>query len=150
MPQSFAAVHVHLVFSTKNRERWLAAEILPRVFAYIGGVLRNHDCSLIAAGGVADHVHLLASLSRTFSIADAVREVKANSSGWIHDEYSALAGFQWQAGYGAFSVSQSGLDAVRAYLARQEEHHQTMGFQDEFRELLRRHDLTWDERYVWD
>jgi putative transposase len=150
MPQSFAAMHVHVVCSTKNREPWLDREMRPRLFAYIGGVLRNHDCSLTSAGGVEDHVHLLVSLGRTIAIADVVRLIKSNSSGWIHEEFPALAEFQWQAGYGAFSVSQSNVDAVKAYLANQEAHHRTKTFQEEFREMLSRHGLEWDERYVWD
>jgi putative transposase len=150
MPQSFAAMHVHVVCSTKNREPWLDGEMRPRLFAYIGGVLRNHDCALMSAGGVEDHVHLLVSLGRTVALADVVRVIKSNSSGWIHEEFPALAAFQWQAGYGAFSVSQSNVDAVKAYLANQEAHHRTKTFQEEFREMLSRHGLEWDERYVWD
>jgi putative transposase len=96
-----------------------------------------------------NHVHLLVSLSRTLSIADAVRLIKSNSSGWMHDELR-LPNVQWQTGYGAFAVSYSNIDAVKAYFANRESHHRAQSFQDEFRELLRRHDLEWDERYVWD
>jgi REP element-mobilizing transposase RayT len=96
-----------------------------------------------------DHVHLLASLARTLSVADAVRVVKANSSGWIHNELG-MSDFQWQTGYGAFAVSYSHLDDVRTYLANQEKHHRRMTFQEEFLELLRRHEMEWDEQYVWD
>jgi putative transposase len=94
-------------------------------------------------------VHLLVSLGRTVSVADMVRLIKSNSSGWVHDELQ-LRDFQWQTGYGAFAVSYSNIDAVKTYFANQETHHLAQSFQDEFRDLLRRHDLEWDERYVWD
>jgi REP element-mobilizing transposase RayT len=104
---------------------------------------------LRAAGGMPDHVHLLVSLGRTLSIADLIRIVKSNSSGWIHDELQ-IRDFAWQVGYGAFAVSFSNLEQVKTYIANQEEHHRRMSFQDEFREFLRRHELKWDERYLWD
>jgi putative transposase len=149
MPQSFASLHCHIVFSTKHRQPQITPELQPRLFEYIGGILRNNSSRLIAAGGMPDHVHLLVSLSRTMAVADAVRLIKSNSSGWLHDEL-ALRDFQWQTGYGAFAVSYSGIDQVKAYLANQEEHHRRMSFQEEFLELRRRHDLQWDERYVWE
>lgn len=150
MPQSFASLHVHIVFSTKHRERTLEPEIRPRLHEIIGGVLRDNSSALIAAGGTDDHIHLLVSLARTMAVADAVRAVKSNSSNWIHREFRRLQEFRWQEGYGAFAVSFSGIDAVKAYLAGQESHHAAMSYQDELRELLRRHEMEWDERYVWD
>jgi REP element-mobilizing transposase RayT len=116
----------------------------------MGGIARQHDSSLIAAGGTEDHVHLLTSLGRTVSMADAVRALKSNSSGWIHEQFKELREFQWQQGYGAFAMSFSNLDAVKHYLATQVEHHRKRSFQDEFRGLLHRHGLELDERYVWD
>jgi REP-associated tyrosine transposase len=145
MPQSFGSLHCHVVFSTKHRKPFVSKEFQPRLFEYIGGILRNNSSSLIAAGGMPDHVHLLASLGRTIAVADAVRLIKTNSSDWIHDALS-MPEFQWQTGYGAFAVSYSNIGDVKKYLARQEEHHTRMTFQDEFRELLRRHDLEWDEK----
>ncbi|MBX3434286.1 MAG: IS200/IS605 family transposase [Pirellulales bacterium] len=150
MPQSLASLHVHFVFSTKNREPRLETEFRPRLFEYIGGTLRECNCVLVAAGGTADHLHLLVSLARTTSVADVMRIVKANSSKWIHQVDARLGDFQWQTGYGAFAVSFSAIDAVRSYLANQDVHHAKQSFQDEFRELLRRHEVEWDERYVWD
>jgi REP element-mobilizing transposase RayT len=149
MPQSFASLHCHVVFSTKHREPFIEPEWQPRLYKIIGGILRNDSSSLIAAGGTADHVHLLASLGRTISVADAVRDIKANSSGWVHNELG-LADFQWQQGYGAFAVSYSQIDSVKAYLANQEQHHARQSFQDEFRKILQRHEIEWEERYVWD
>ena len=149
MPQSFASLHCHIIFSTKHRQPEIAPEIQPRLFEYVGGILRNNSCRLIAAGGIPDHVHLLVSLGRTLSVADAIRLIKSNSSGWFHDELQ-LPDFQWQTGYAAFAVSFSNIDSVKSYLANQTEHHRQQSFQDEFREFLRRHHLEWDERYVWD
>jgi REP element-mobilizing transposase RayT len=149
MPQSFAAMYVHVIFSTKNREPWIEVDLRERLFAYIGGVIGERKSVLLAAGGVADHVHLLISFGREWCVADMVRDVKATSSRWLHETFDRRH-FAWQAGYGAFSVSYSGLDAVKRYLARQEEHHKQRTFQDEYREFLRRHNIEFDERYVWD
>ncbi len=121
MPQSFGSLHCHIVFSTKHRLPQIKPEFQGRLFEYIGGILRNHSSPLIAAGGVPDHVHLLVSLGRTMSVADAVRVIKSNSSAWVHDELK-LRDFQWQVGYGAFAVSYSNIDPVKLYLANQEEH----------------------------
>lgn len=150
MPQSFASLHCHLVFSTKNRKPLINQQLQPRLFAYIGGILKDLSCELVAAGGMPDHVHLLVSMPRTLSIADAVRAIKSNSSGWIHKEFTNLDAFKWQDGYGAFAVSYSNLGTVKAYLANQAKHHEKLSFQEELLQLLRRHDLTWDERYIWD
>ncbi|HEX2474758.1 MAG TPA: IS200/IS605 family transposase [Lacipirellulaceae bacterium] len=149
MPQSFASLHCHIVFSTKHRQPLIRSELQSRLFEYIGGILRNHSSPLVATGGMPDHVHLLVSLSRTLAISDAVRVIKSNSSGWIHKELQ-IRDFEWQTGYGAFAVSYSSIDQVKTYFANQEQHHRAQTFQDEFRELLRRHNLEWDERYVWD
>ncbi len=150
MPQSHACLHCHLIFSTKNREPFLTAALQPRLYEYMGGILRGHKCCLVAAGGMPDHVHLLASLHREVSVAEAVRLVKSNSSGWVHETFPDLAAFAWQSGYGAFAVSYSEVKRVKGYIAGQEKHHKTRSFQDEFREFLKRHDIEYDERYVWD
>ena len=114
----------------------------------MGGIFRAEKCVLLAAGGMPDHVHLLASLSREITVADLVRSVKANSSRWLHD--LGRTDIWWQAGYGAFAVSYSNIPIVRAYIATQAEHHRRMTFQEEFIEFLTRHELPYDERYVWD
>ncbi|HEX4589840.1 MAG TPA: IS200/IS605 family transposase [Gemmataceae bacterium] len=150
MPQSFAAVLVHVVFSTKNRAPLITPELAPKLYGYIHGIIAAGSGTLLIAGGVADHVHLLVALGRETSIADLVRLVKSNSSGWVHETFPVLRDFAWQSGYGAFSVSRSERDRVTKYIETQAEHHKTLSFQDEFRELLCRHELEWDERYVWD
>jgi putative transposase len=148
MPQSLARVLVHLVFSTKDREPFIAPEYRGRTFAYLAGTLNAIDCPVVIAGGVADHVHLLFVLARTLPLSKAVEEVKKESSKWA--KANVHPGFYWQNGYGAFSVSPSNVPAVTAYIANQDKHHRAQTFQDEFRELLRRHGVEWDERYVWD
>jgi REP element-mobilizing transposase RayT len=149
MPQSFACLHHHLIFSTKNRAPLIAAEVQPRLFEYIGGILRAEGCALAAAGGMPDHVHLLTSLDRKISIADTMRIVKANSSRWVHETFPALSGFSWQVGYGAFAVSYSHLDRVKRYLSQQATHHQRITFQEEFIAFLQRHQIEFDERDLW-
>jgi putative transposase len=148
MPQSLARILVHLVFSTKNREPFIAAEQRSRTFAYLGGTLNGIGCPTVIVGGVADHVHLLFVLGRTVSLSKAVEELKKESSKWAKE--TVHPHFYWQNGYGAFSVSPSNVEQVKAYIENQGEHHRKMTFQEEFRELLRRHDIEWDERYVWD
>jgi REP element-mobilizing transposase RayT len=150
MPQSLASLHVHLVFSTKNRQPWLTGPLARQTYDYIGGTLRGNKCALIDAGGMPDHVHLLVSLGREWSTSAVVRLVKSNSSRWIHDTFPQLQLFAWQAGYGAFAVSFSKIPNVRAYIANQVNHHAKETFQDEFRGFLRKHEIEWDEQYVWD
>lgn len=150
MPQSFTCLHSHLIFSTKHRRPFIGAELQPRLFEYFAGILRNQDSKLIAAGGVADHVHLLVSVSKQSATANILRDLKANSSGWIHQTFPDLHTFAWQSGYGAFGVSYSALDEVKRYLANQAEHHRARTFQEEFVEFLERHDLEYNERYLWE
>ncbi len=150
MPQSFGALNVHIIFSTKNRLPLIIPEIKPRLYEYVGGILSHHKSVLLCAGGIVDHVHLLVSLSREASIADTVRDVKSLSSGWIHERFERSSDFAWQAGYAVFSVSHSNVGSVREYLARQEEHHRGKTFQEEYLDFLKRHDMEYDERYIWD
>jgi REP element-mobilizing transposase RayT len=150
MPQSLVSLNVHVVFSTKNRDPLIDRELTPRLYGYIGGIVRNTGSQLLATGGVEDHVHLLVSLGRQACIADLVRDVKSNSSGWVHETFPDRARFAWQSGYGAFTVSVSLLDRLKAYIAIQEEHHRKHTFKEEFLTFLKEHGLEWDERYVWD
>ena len=150
MPQSLSRVLIHLVFSTKNREPLLTPAIQSELHPYLAGALDNMNCPSLRVGGVEDHVHLFFGLCRTLTIAQVVESVKTSSSKWIKSKGGGFAGFHWQSGYGAFSVSQSDADAVVAYVAEQERHHQKMTFQDEYRRLLERYRINYDEQYVWD
>jgi len=151
MPQSLSAVYIHLVFSTKDRRPWLRDKsIRTSLHSFLGAASKQLDCPPILVGGVEDHVHLLARFGRTITQADWVKELKRVSTIWLKEQYPGFDDFHWQGGYADFSVSQSNLDPVREYIFGQDEHHRKIGFQDELRALLRRHEIEWDERYVWD
>jgi putative transposase len=151
MPQSLAKIVVHAVFSTKDRRPFLRDTTLRQeLHLYLGGILKNLDCQPIIVGGVEDHVHLLASLSRTRAAAEMVKEVKRGSSLWAKERDGGMRDFGWQNGYGIFSIGASQIEDVRCYIAEQEQHHRRLSFQDELRLLLRRYELAYDERYVWD
>jgi REP element-mobilizing transposase RayT len=151
MPQSLAKIIVHAVFSTKDRRPFLRDKSLrDQLHHYLGGILINHDCQPIIVGGVEDHVHILSTLSRTVEAAEMIKEIKRGSSLWLKTKGPDLNDFTWQNGYGIFSVGFSQVPSARDYIAGQEEHHRKVSFQDEYRELLRRYEIEFDERYVWD
>ncbi len=151
MPQSLSNVLIHLVFSTKHRQPYLRAPELRGIMTgYMVGILWNIKCPSLIIGAVEDHVHVLCNLHRTVTIAHLVEELKTSSSARIKEEGPALRDFHWQNGYGAFSVSQSNVEPVKAYIGAQEEHHRKRSFQEEFRLMLQRHGIECDERYVWD
>jgi REP element-mobilizing transposase RayT len=149
MPQSYTCLHYHLIFSTKHRAPLITPDLQPRTYDYLGGLVRAEDGVLLAAGGVADHVHLLARLGQSRPLADVMRVVKTNSSRWAHG-LAPVADFAWQTGYAAFTVSRSHLGAVERSIRGQEEHHRRVSFQDELRAFLRRHEIEPDGRYLWD
>jgi putative transposase len=151
MAQSLARLWTHLIFSTKERYPFLAdSTVRADTHAFLATVLRNHDCSTLVVGGCEDHIHALFTLSRNYSIANIVKEVKRTSSAWIKTLERRYSKFRWQAGYGAFSVSQSHVAQVQRYIENQEEHHRRKTFQDEFRAFLKKYEIEFDERYVWD
>jgi putative transposase len=150
MPQSLSAVLLHIIFSTKNREPWLDRDLRARMHAYLASICRDLGAGFVHANGVADHVHVVTTLPRTLSQAEIIEDVKKTSSKWIKTRDSKYRGFFWQRGYAAFSVSQSQLAAVLKHVDGQNEHHRTRTFQEEYRELLRKHGVNFDERYIWD
>jgi len=150
MPQSLARLYVHLIFSTKHRKPLLSDGIRDSLHAYMATILRNDRCPAVLIGSVDDHVHILFDLARTVAVSQVVEEVKTSSSKWIKTQGAEFAAFAWQAGYGAFSVSESSVQAVRDYVANQREHHRVRSFQEEYRALLDKHGVAYDERYVWD
>ena len=151
MSQSLAKILVHSVFSTKDRRPFLRdRSVREQLHNYIGGILNQLDCQPVIVGGVEDHVHLLCALSRTCQASEMIKEVKRGSSLWLKSKNPNLHDFSWQSGYGIFSVSFSQIESVRNYIARQEDHHRKVSFQDEFLELLRRYEIDFDEKYVWD
>ena len=151
MPQSLVQIYLHITFSTKGREPFLQdRELRHQTHAYLAGACRNLDSPSLIVGGVEDHIHISCRLSKTMAIADLIRELKRESSKWIKTEDPALAPFHWQNGYGAFSVSPSHVDALKAYIEAQKEHHRRETFQDEFRRLCRKYGVEIDEQYAWD
>jgi REP element-mobilizing transposase RayT len=150
MSHRFTSLLIHLIFSTKDRFPHLDRELAGECHAYLGGIVENCGGKPIVIGGYADHVHLLLDLPPMQAVADFVRKLKSNSSKWIHEKWPHRSKFQWQRGYAAFAVSQSARDGVIRYIARQEQHHRKMTYQDELRRFLKRHALEPDERYMWE
>jgi putative transposase len=150
MPQSLSSILIHLVFSTKHREPFITPDVEADLHDYMGGIFRRCECPSLLIGGTADHVHALFVLSRTKTVASVVEDVKSSSSKWIKAKGGLWQHFYWQAGYGAFSVSQSGLEKVKSYIANQKQHHGQTTFQDEYRLLCKKYGVEIDEQYVWD
>jgi REP element-mobilizing transposase RayT len=140
---------VHFVWGTANREPTIRKSWRDRLHGYIGGILENKKSKLLAAGGIEDHIHVLASLPATVSLSEIASAMKANSSRWIHENTPQGKGFDWQTGYGAFSVSESMKERVKQYIAMQEEHHRSWKFTEEFKALLEKHGIAYEERYLW-
>ncbi|MBX3727715.1 MAG: transposase [Candidatus Sumerlaeia bacterium] len=151
MSQSLVRNYQHIVFSTKSRAPFLSdSSTRLGMHAYLAGICRNLDSPAVIVGGVADHVHLLCLLSKSMKLEDFVRDLKRNSSKWARSQSEACSSFYWQTGYGAFSISPSHVESLRAYIARQEAHHCKVSFQEEFRRLLTKYGIEWDEALVWD
>ena len=150
MPHSYTKLAYHCIFSTKGRQNFITSAIQDRLYGYISGILKNSDGHWVKGGGTGNHVHLLVELKGTLAITDAIRLIKANSSKWIHETYPDQGGFGWQTGYGVFSVSMSSVDRTVEYIENQGKHHQTISFEEEFIQFLRRHRLSFDERHLWD
>jgi len=147
MSSTHLSLHYHLVFGTKDHEPLIASVWKDRLHAYLGGVIRTLDGVPEAIGGVADHVHILVGLRATHTLADVLREIKSVSSAWVHKDVG-VGSFAWQEGYGAFTVSSSQLETVRAYIQQQEEHHRTRTFREEYLALLQRSRVEFEERYL--
>lgn len=151
MSQSLAKIWTHLVFSTKDRYPFLTDEkVRHDLHSYLAGTLKANNCPTLIVNGVSDHLHALFVLSKNHSIANIVWEIKRSSSKWLKTQDSTLKKFHWQEGYGAFSVSQSHVEQVRRYILNQEMHHRKKTFKDEFRSFLKKYEVEYDERYVWD
>jgi putative transposase len=148
MSSTHLSLHYHIIFSTKDRIPMIDRDWRDRLHAYLGGIVRSLDGAAEAVGGVADHVHLLVGLRASQPLAYVLRDLKAVSSRWVHDEMH-ISKFQWQEGYGAFTVSASQREQVREYISRQEEHHRRRTFQDEYVEFLERAGVEYDPRFLW-
>jgi REP-associated tyrosine transposase len=145
---SFSGILIHCIWTTKNREALLNSELRDRLWPYLGGIARENRMKALAIGGAADHVHTLMSLPATLSVAKALQLLKGNSSKWIHETFPKLRSFEWQEGYGAFSIGVSGIEATVAYIQNQAEHHRTRSFREESMAMLRRHGFDYHERML--
>lgn len=150
MAQSLSSILVHLIFSTKHRQPFISEDIERELHPYLATIFKRLKSPSLAIGGTDDHIHSLFSLSRTIRIADLVEELKADTSSWIKTKGSEFKQFYWQRGYGAFSIGQSQVTALKRYIARQRIHHQRVTFQDEYRKFLKGYGIDYDERYLWD
>jgi putative transposase len=139
----------HVIFSTKNRERFIIPEIRNELYKYIGGIIRGQGGVLLQAGGTTDHIHIIIKLKPVHSLSEMMQKLKGNSSKWINEQNRLNHKFAWQEGYGAFTVSESMIPAVIRYVKEQESHHEKQTFQEEFVQVLERHRVDYDERYIW-
>ena len=149
MAQTLVSLMTHVIFSTKNREPFITPEIEPELFAYIGGILKDHDSRLLDAGCTADYVHLLISQSKNVSLSSLMKDVKKDSSLWIKTKRRQFRNFHWQDGYGAFSIGKSDIPELKKYIATQKEHHCKRTFKEELIEFLDEYGIAHDERYLW-
>lgn len=148
MPSTHTSLHYHVVFSTKNRERWFEEAFWSDLHRYIGGCLKTVNCTPLQIGGVEDHVHLLFGQPANVTLSDTVREIKSHSSKWIKEKLKRNA-FAWQVGYGAFTVSPSSFSQVTNYIVNQKEHHRTKTFEEEYVQFLGKHGVKFDPKYLW-
>ncbi len=150
MAGTFTKLLYHVVFSTKDRETLIGADLRPELYKYIGGIIRGERGTLLEIGGMADHIHVVARFRADVSVAEMARLIKCNSSKWANERPDRRFRFEWQSGYGAFTVSESQLESVRHYVQGQEDHHQKRTFKEEFVAMLTKHGIAYEERHLWD
>lgn len=150
MSQSLSKLYIHIVFSTKYRHPWISETIEPELYAYMASILKTCESPALIINGMPEHIHILSRLSKNYAVSKVVEQVKKKSSKWIKGKGKTFEQFYWQNGYGAFSVSQSQVEKVRKYIANQKAHHKKQPFQDEYRSLLQKYEIDFDEQYVWD
>jgi putative transposase len=150
MGQSLVRNYIHIVFSTKHRQSFIHPPHSMELYSYLGGICNNLDSQVIKVGGYSDHVHILCMLSKKITLIKLVEELKSHSSKWMKGKDDSLKNFYWQDGYGAFSVNPAEVDIVIAYIENQEEHHGKKTFQEEYKAFLRKYEVEYDERYIWD
>ena len=150
MSQSLVKNYLHITFSTKNRQKFIRGDIENGLHSYLGGICNRLDCLPVKIGGYDDHVHILCMLSKKIALMTLLEKLKSNSSKWIKDTHNNLQHFYWQDGYGAFSVNPSEVETVINYISNQRVHHQKITFEDEYRAFLKKYNVDFDERYVWD
>jgi REP element-mobilizing transposase RayT len=149
MAHTYSSIYFHYIFSTKNQQKSIKDDLRERLWSYMAGIARENDMNAISIGGVEDHVHLLLSLPTRLSISKAIQLIKGGSSHWIHNSFPLYKDFKWQEGYGVFSVSLSKITELDKYIKFQREHHRIPCFREEYVAFLNKHDLKYDNRYVW-
>lgn len=150
MSQSLAKNYIHIVFSTKHREQLIYPPLEGDLHPYLGGICNDLECQPIKIGGYTDHVHILCILSMKIALMKFMEEVKSSSTRWYKTKDKSLANFYWQDGYGAFSVSPTHVEKVEAYIENQHAHHSKTNFQDEYRQIMKKNKIDFDERFIWD
>ena len=150
MPQSLHCKYGHIVFSTKNRQPIITGDVEPRLFEYLGGIVRGLNARLLEINGTANHLHLLIRESKSTADQDFMAQLKGDSSRWVNNTFGDHPRFSWQDGYGWFSVSPADVDTAAAYIRNQKAHHKLLTFEDEFRQFLKKYNVEYNERYVWD
>lgn len=148
MANSYVKNLIHCVWSTKNRENCISIEWEGELWAYIGGIARNHDIHPIQIGGIENHIHALVEPPKTMSLSDLMKTLKGSSSYWINENKKVPGRFRWQVGYGAFSVSSSMVPNVRRYIQDQRKHHERFSFEYELKDLMKRHGIRYDDTYL--
>ncbi len=149
MSHSYTSCYIHYVFSTKGRQPWISSELQERLFPYMGGIAKTDNMKALMVGGVENHAHLLISLPPTLPVAKVVQLIKGTSSKWVHETFPNYRHFEWQEGYGAFSLSVSQVENTITYIENQAEHHRVKTFEEEYAQFLKKHGIEYDERYVW-
>ncbi len=150
MGQSLVKNYIHLIFSTKHRAHFINPPVDEELYSYLGGICNKLECQVIKVGGYKDHVHILCMLSKKIALMKLMEELKSNSSKWIKSKGEGYENFYWQEGYGAFSINPSEIATVITYISNQNDHHRRKTFQDEYRAFLKKYNVEYDERYVWD
>jgi putative transposase len=150
MANTYTSLHFHFIFSTKNRERWITPEIEDRIWSFLGGIARKNKIHPLQIGGIDDHVHVLVGAPPTLAPSNIVQLIKGGSSAWIHETFPHLKDFAWQDGFGGFTVSKSNIPDVATYIRSQREHHRTRSFQEEYLAFLKKHEVDFNEKYVFD
>jgi REP element-mobilizing transposase RayT len=149
MSHSYVFCPIHCTFSTKDRRNWIDEDMQQRLWPYLAGIAKENEIKALAVGGIENHVHILLLLPGTMPVAKAVQLVKGGSSKWIHESFQGTADFAWQEGYAAFAVSPSQVDKTAHYIGNQPEHHRTRTFEEEFKDILKKCGIEYDERYVF-
>ncbi len=150
MANTFTSLNYHVIFSTKHRERWITPDIEERLWSFLGGIARQNNLRPLLVGGIEDHIHILLGMPPTVTVSEALQRIKGASSAWVKENFPGCQGFAWQDGYGAFTVSKSQIPEIEAYIRKQRDHHRTKSFQEEYRAFLDKHQIQYDEHYLWD